>query len=420
MKKIICSLPCAYLLFRFYFLAFNVTIQKFIVICCVATYVLLNFKKVFDVSDRKHFSSNVIFISLFVALITIVPIISGTADFSFARTMLTMYLNLLCWTAFVVHIKKVSKNSNDGDAVYTLTDEYGMVISLYVAFSVCCILLPRLKVLWMSLVDFSEYEQNLLGNISAYAGRIGWDGFAGYTATFMCSLSVLLCCVCLFTDRSQKVVQNRKDYPIYIYLIISFVGNFLYGRVGTIVSLIVLGLFIVMNMLKANRWKKLLVILSIGCGLILLVNILKDRVEVFSNIYSWAFEPFLNYLSGRGFSSTSSDHLYTMYFMPSFKTLLLGDGYYTAPGGSGYYMATDVGILRLILYWGIVPTLMLYLCLFGLFRRSLLGNKLMCILLVFALFEFKGEICWYMIPIFLAIGLLGENQKYKQRFVLRI
>ena len=106
--------------------------------------------------------------------------------------------------------------------------------------------------------------------------------------------------------------------------------------------------------------------------------------------------------------------------MPSLKTMFLGDGYYTAPTGTGYYMSTDVGILRLILYWGIVPTLMLYLCLIGLFRRSLLGNKLIYILVVFALFEFKGEICWYMIPIFLAIGLLGQNQKYKQWFVLRI
>ena len=299
MKKIFSSLPCAYLLFRFYLLVFNVTIQKIIVICCVAIYVLLNFQEVFEINNRKRFSSNVILISLFVALIIIVPIISGTADFSFARKMLTMYLNLLCWTAFAIHVKKISNNSNDGDVVYTLTDEYGRVISLYVVFSVCCILIPGLKDYWMSLVEFSEYEQNLLGNISAYAGRIGWDGFAGFTATFMCSLSVLLCCICLFTNRSQKVARNRKDYPIYISLIISFVGNFLYGRVGTIVSLFVLGLFIVMNMLKVNQWKRLLLILSIGCGLILLVSVLKDRVEVFSNIYSWAFEPFLNYLSGR-------------------------------------------------------------------------------------------------------------------------
>lgn len=420
MKKIFCSLPCAYLLFRFYFLAFNVTIQKFIVICCVGAYVLLNFKKAFDVSNRKHFSSNVILISLFVALITIVPYISGTADFSFARRMLTMYLNLLCWTAFAIHVKKISNNSNDGDVVYTLTDEYGRVISLYVAFSVCCILFPGLKKFWLSMVEFSENEQNMLGNISGYVGRIGWDGFAGYTATFMCSLSVLLCCICLFTNKSKNADRNHKNYPIYIYLTISFVGNFLYGRVGTIVSLIVLCMFVVMNMLRANFWKQLLLILFVGCGLILLVNVLKNRVEVFANIYSWAFEPFLNYLSGRGFSSTSSDTLYTMYFMPSLKTMFLGDGYYTDPSGIGYYMSTDSGILRLILYWGIIPTLVLYFCLIGLFRRSVIGNKLIYILVVFALFEFKGEICWYMIPIFLAIGLLGANQKYKQRFVIRI
>ena len=140
MKKIFSSLPCAYLLFRFYLLVFNVTIQKIIVICCVAIYVLLNFQEVFEINNRKRFSSNVILISLFVALIIIVPIISGTADFSFARKMLTMYLNLLCWTAFAIHVKKISNNSNDGDVVYTLTDEYGRVISLYVVFSVCCIL----------------------------------------------------------------------------------------------------------------------------------------------------------------------------------------------------------------------------------------------------------------------------------------
>lgn len=47
-----------------------------------------------------------------------------------------------------------------------------------------------------------------------------------------------------------------------------------------------------------------------------------------------------------------------MYVFPhSLKTWLMGDALYMDPSGSGYYMGTDVGYLRMIFYFGLPATI---------------------------------------------------------------
>jgi hypothetical protein len=60
------------------------------------------------------------------------------------------------------------------------------------------------------------------------------------------------------------------------------------------------------------------------------------------------------------------------------KTYLIGDGrYYNNPGdpSSGYYMATDVGFLRLIYYFGAIGLLVYFLFQFAVLYRAFLFNK---------------------------------------------
>ena len=123
MKRLLRTLPSAYLLFHFFLLAFNTTVQKILVIGIVFYYVITNFKRAFDISARKCFVGMVSLICLFVLLTAIVPIMYGTFDFSLARKMLTMYTNLLFWVAFVIRIKKISKIENE-NVMFTFVKEY--------------------------------------------------------------------------------------------------------------------------------------------------------------------------------------------------------------------------------------------------------------------------------------------------------
>jgi hypothetical protein len=64
----------------------------------------------------------------------------------------------------------------------------------------------------------------------------------------------------------------------------------------------------------------------------------------------WMFEMFIND-SSSGSGSQSTDHLMTMYFVPEPMTLLFGDGRYSE--GDLYYMETDAGYMRHMLFGGL-------------------------------------------------------------------
>ena len=49
-----------------------------------------------------------------------------------------------------------------------------------------------------------------------------------------------------------------------------------------------------------------------------------------------------------------------MWFSVSKSTLLFGDGFFRNPFGDGHYMHTDVGYMRHILFYGIIPSSLLY------------------------------------------------------------
>ncbi|WP_370547739.1 hypothetical protein NMD69_10855 [Edwardsiella tarda] len=67
-----------------------------------------------------------------------------------------------------------------------------------------------------------------------------------------------------------------------------------------------------------------------------------------------AFEPIINLMRNGEFESSSSDKLKDkMPFIPSFKQIVIGDGVYYNDDG-GYYGGTDSGIIRQLLYGGIL------------------------------------------------------------------
>ena len=71
-----------------------------------------------------------------------------------------------------------------------------------------------------------------------------------------------------------------------------------------------------------------------------------------------------------------------MYIFPeTIQTWIIGDGYWNNPYGSGYYMHTDVGYLRLIYYFGLVG-LFVYL----LMQVSIIKNSFEQKLLIYTIF----------------------------------
>lgn len=77
----------------------------------------------------------------------------------------------------------------------------------------------------------------------------------------------------------------------------------------------------------------------------------KESLEL---AFNFGFEIFVNYFESDSLESASTNQMKEMYIWPtSVKTYLIGDGMFADPMTGGYYMATDIGILRLIYYFGI-------------------------------------------------------------------
>ncbi|MDR2224834.1 MAG: hypothetical protein LBE52_02415 [Providencia sp.] len=159
-----------------------------------------------------------------------------------------------------------------------------------------------------------------------------------------------------------------------------------------------LGLFFVVAMaiLLCEKSNLIIILLCIICASIaarsaLLMSILlcityiflKDKkyifviiallpIAYFSIVYiaeqytevKYALEPIENFLSSGEIQSKSSDDLLEKHlFMPEFKTFILGDGLYTNEDGT-FYMHTDSGVIRPILYGGIIFQLFYFLFLY--------------------------------------------------------
>ena len=387
MRKGIKLIPFAYLLFRFYIQGISETLQKGIIIGVLLIYLFFNINIL--VKKNKMFYEKAFCFFLVLLCIVFVAALNMFQDVSFVRKIMSFCLDFLCVISFCVNIYK-QKESNKFKLV---VDEYCTIIMMYVAFSLLCMIVPQVGGFWKSIIVMSEHDRYMLDMIAKYAGRFGWNGFAGYGATFACSLGIYLAIVYL---HSIYIHKNEGSYlKYYSFIIVCLIGNFFYGRIGLVVSALIILMFIAKICFVNGRLGVFVGFFCAGIGALLLLLLLKDKVSLMNSVYNWVFEPILNYLSGNGFSADSLDSLKTMYKLPSFSTFLIGDGFYTNLSTGGYYQSTDVGFLRLIYYWGIIPTVLLYILLINTFKKTFFYNSkfsYLTFVLLFVLFEMKGEV----------------------------
>ena len=128
------------------------------------------------------------------------------------------------------------------------------------------------------------------------------------------------------------------------------------------------------------------------------VSLSKQINEKIASFLKYAFEFVYNFLNGNGFTTVSTDVLQDMYFPVSMKTFVLGDGLYTGEFG-GYYMSTDAGYMRQILYFGIIGffSLVCFQMTFFMYKQGS-KTKLYSFAIIILLFvlHYKGEVIGYL------------------------
>lgn len=358
-------------------------------------YICLNLKYVKRIVNTILHSPIKYFVVCYVLLFLlalILPVVQRTFDFSYLSNQIFAFPKEAIRILFllIVFWKYVSP---DGD--YKLYIKYYLLsCCLYVAFTGILLICPDLKMFLYNVIKESEHSKAVALQAD-YVTRYGWSGFSGFEHTLKCTWGV---CLSLFL-----IVDNIKSKNIDLYVIcaVMLIGNLFYGRSGFLVSICILFVFVMILLKKQVKIFTFLVVAALlAAGLLGIAAILNSEVRVW---FEWAFALFINFFEEGRIGTTSTDILLNnMFFMPELKTILFGDGMYTGTDGL-YYLNTDVGFMRTLLFGGIIFLIVRYLMMTGLLcgfvhYKSVNLKKLskyfvvVAFVIILVLFELKGEI----------------------------
>lgn len=380
-------------------------------------YVMCQFKHTNDIAIQ-FFKLSMLFL-LNISLLT--PLVHQSFDFSY---IFKNWKDLVLWMIkYLFLICIFEKHVDNTGNLKLFTDCFTKAVSLYVIFSLMSTYTPfrnvLMKILYLSESDLVNYERG------EYWTRFGWSGWSGFNETALCTVAVILNGVLFLSERSKKKQVKRMFAVLF-----PIIGNALYGRIGLLASIVFLTM-ITLIIISGGEVRKLLKILILGIIGLISILLAKENISVLKNWTNWVFSAFDNYKKyGRFYDNMGTiEHLVNdMYWIPGTETLLFGDGIYTGTDGL-YYMHTDSGIMRSILYFGIINYLiymsttisLIYSFVVALKKKYHVNNKYLLVFSIFIIiiiFEYKGEALWMFIPIILSVTLLlNANKKIKQSII---
>jgi len=259
----------------------------------------------------------------------------------------------------------------------------------------------------------------------------GWgDAFRGMglAAELTVSLAMVLSIGMMLS--SYMVFVKRQSILFYSFAwIINFTCILIVARtgfVGIAFSLLILA-YAYRNLFTLKRAISFVfgIFLFLGIGIICLSILSPQTISLFYNtVVFFAFEMFISlYETGR-FGTGSTDTLMTMYFPISLRTLFTGDGYFAASPScvTAFYMGTDAGYMRHILFYGILPSLILYfsyILAFWLMIKRVSCDKLFAIIILllggyFFIVHYKDNILASAMitkPFFVLFVYIASNKK---------
>ena len=346
---------------------------------------------------QKYCAFSVVFLFL---LSIALPFVHNTNDFSYVMTTTYIFRKLCIYMFLLI---AVIKRHNDNITTCHFMYYFAYATSIYAIITLCFAFVPSVANWWINLI--SEPQPLMLLQSYGYSMRIGWQGYSGFRCTIRCTLSVIFI---LYLILKKYPCTNK--HSLYIVLILSLMGNAFYGRSGLLISLIMLLLTSVH--ILTSRINKLPVFLVSILLFLFFVVVLGNIYEPVHDWYIWMTTPFVNFMYSGTFDNYSVDRLMNdMIFSPEWNTILFGDGYYTDPINKAYYLNTDSGFMRSILFWGVPGTIIAYFTVFLLIIKMPVSSCMLKLMLFmsFSIFEIKGGVYYEYIA--LLFPLLCTNRR---------
>jgi hypothetical protein len=319
-----------------------------------------------------------------------------TGDLSFSRRYLYLLFSWVSSGAIVVASSLLFRQS-----FRELRELILDGVAICSTFFLLSLIFSSVREFFLSFLHLSDYELKLL-SLQPY--RFG--GLTGFTG-FGVSVTFALAFIFSIAKRDSGATQVFK-LKLHLSRVVLAVGSFAAGRIG---GTIVIGalLFLFLNNISwPRRIARIAVIFGATISILSLfylgISLGIIQVAVLPKFLAWQLEPYLNLLLLGSFESASSDELLRMHFVPQFPTLLYGDFRYMSADGWLYYMNTDVGYLRLILFFGLPCSIGFYLSWLPIVSRIHLGlrtsssNWIWFTLLALIAAELKGDYLFACAP----------------------
>lgn len=338
------------------------------------------------------------------------PLISGTNDFTYVlRGPVWWLVQHLFVSLFLLCVYENAVTDRPDPTEFMAC--YVASQSCYVAGTLLILVIPGARQWIVDHVYMTELQAEVISR-AEHVSRIGWSGFSGFVPTMQCSLCAVFCFYLLLRFKDDSVRTRRYN----VLLLLSLVGNLCYGRVGMLASAACFVLyFLCLLLVKPEKALLYPAVFLVMLGALILLAQYKEQMRSW---FEWSFSQVLSFVRTGSFETYTISNLKNMYQVPPPETFLFGDGVYTE--GDHYYMHTDVGWLRPIYFYGLIPSVCGFLlavcgifrlrsCMTGISKRESIA--VVCMLLVtYLLFESKGETFYVFAAILIPILLTGEGE----------
>lgn len=336
---------------------------------------------------------------LFIYLFIIIGILFSTCihlhfDLSLVPTILNIGIHLFI-SILVVSLFLEKQR----DFLYLLN----ILIAVFLIQSVIEILAYSFK----PVLEFVQLFQSKssIEKAAVFHGRRG----LALAGTLFYGLSCIYGFVFILIVKKWEYSPKLSIKDLIIYLLI-FIGGFFTGRTFFIGFALSWLYFLCANIKFCEKFNIItkfgILFLFIFLVILTIIPLLpEDLYKQLYNLIWYVFEAAFNYVEYGEISTTSSDHLMTkMYFPIPLSTFIFGDGLYTGYDGA-YYMHTDAGYMRNILFFGIGGLFLLILSdIKLLWGARILRSKNMKIFNLFvfiyiSIIHIKGEAFGYFISL---------------------
>jgi len=347
----------------------------------------------------------------------LIPISYLTFDLSMLKTWIN---NLFSYIAMVILACVYCSYSNKNNK-----NVFFIIFIIFIAQAIIIWLMLAIPSL-RELIQAITKSTATMDRMEEYGGVRG----LGFTSFAAFGLTVIMGLLGLLLQYYFAVHKKHTSLVLKIFLFfITFIASISAGR-SAVAGFVLGSVFYYFN-LGIGRFIKGLIKVLIYCLVLLTPIILyilsqPELADIAIKYYQYAFRFLHLYFTDGYVGRTSLATLDTMYFPLTEKQILMGEGLYTGFDG-GYYLHTDPGFMRFTLFFGIFPSLFLYISFlyimfsYYLFNRHYvkqIGVLIFTVICLSFVYHYKGELIMFNVSymkiiyfVFISISLITIKKK---------